>query len=576
MNTKKFGRNKLLKSKIIFTVLFFVQLLSAQSDWQAITISDSTTDFGSVTAYDQHSQTLTLFNNEDSTVRVLSGQFDEDEFFTDLQPTDIPAHGQYDFHIYFKSGQNVDYTDFLRIDLNAGIHPIIVQCSAEAYYTDSYYDPTQNKWGADLKASLHNIIKGHTEYSYGDLWDILSDTDEDPNNPNNVILIYTGWSYPKSNHGGNPDQWNREHVWAKSHGDFGTNPPAGTDVHHIRPCDVSVNSKRGNLDFDNGGTEYVDPDGDTGCHYDSDSWEPRDEDKGDVARMMYYMVVRYEGEEGYDLELVDYTPSTTGNDPVFGKQSTLYQWHWMDSVDNWERRRNDRIYNNWQHNRNPFIDHPEFADRLPSISGMPLYDDPEIAVSPEDVQMGTIGFNSTAEYFLAIINTGNENLNVSEIKSTNPDFSVDQSSLTLAPETYDYVKISFTSQSVEGTFTTTIQITNNDPDEGYIEVPVTVHVSGSTSFTEPVQIAHHFGLYQNFPNPFNPTTVIRYSLQKPDMVRLTVFNARGQKIRNLVNTRQKAGDYEISFDGSGLPNGVYFYRLQTNTFMQTRKMILLK
>jgi endonuclease I len=561
-----------------FIIFFFTaSLLLGQSNWNAITVSDTVVDFGRTTAYDSHSQTLTLFNHLDSTIHVSGAYFDEDEFYTDLQPLDIPANGQYDFHIYLKTGQNVNYTDFLRIETNAGIHPLVVQTSAQVEYTDSYYDATQNKWGADLKAALHNIIKGHTQYGYGDLWDILSDTDEDPNNPNNVILIYTGWSYPKSDHGGDPDQWNREHVWAKSHGDFGTTPPAGTDVHHIRPCDVSVNSKRGNLDFDNGGTEYVDPDGDTGCHYDSDSWEPRDEDKGDVARMMYYMVVRYEGEEGYDLELVDYTPSTTGNDPVFGKQSTLYQWNWMDSVDNWERRRNDRIYNNWQHNRNPFIDHPEFVDRLPSVSGMPLYDDPEIAVAPHEANMGTIGFNSTAHYYLAIINTGNENLNVSQIKSTNPAFTVDQTSLTLVPETYDYVEVSFTSQSAEGTFSTTIQITSNDPDEGEIEVPVRVTVSGSTSSARHASpLAASYRLYQNYPNPFNPNTIIRYQLPVRERVVLDVFDPLGKKVAQLVNGLQGPGEYQVVFRAAHLPNGVYFYRLQTRHFRQIRKMVLLK
>ncbi len=569
-------QESLKMNRIFFIILFAASLLFAQSNWNAITVSDTVVDFGSATAYDIHSQSITLFNHLDSAIHVSGAYFDEDEFFTDLQPTDVPANGQYAFHIYLKTGQNVNYTDFLRIEVNGGIHPLIVQTSAQVEYTDSYYDPTQNKWGADLKSALHNIIKGHTEYSYSKLWDILSDTDEDPNNPNNVILIYTGWSYPKSNHGGNADQWNREHVWAKSHGDFGTSAPAGTDVHHIRPCDVSVNSKRGNLDFDNGGTEYVDPDGDTGCHYDSDSWEPRDEDKGDVARMMYYMVVRYEGEEGYDLELVDYTPSTSGKDPVFGKQSTLYQWNWMDSVDNWERRRNDRIYNNWQHNRNPFIDHPEFVDRLPSVSGMPLVDEPEIAVAPHEVNMGTIGFNSTAAYYLAIINTGNENLNVSQIQSTNSDFTLDQSAITLAPESYDYIKITFTSQGGEGLFSTTIQITSNDPDEGYIEIPVQVNVSESASYTEPSGVIRRFALYQNYPNPFNPTTEIRYDLKKPGLVHLSVFNARGQQVWDLVKSRQNAGPHTITFDAHNLPSGIYFYRLQCNEFAQTKKMVLLK
>ncbi len=69
-------------------------------------------------------------------------------------------------------------------------------------------------------------------------------------NENNVILIYTGKSVPKSSNGTGRDDWNREHVWAKSHGDFGTRLGAGTDLHHIKPADVTVNSSRNNKNFD--------------------------------------------------------------------------------------------------------------------------------------------------------------------------------------------------------------------------------------------------------------------------------------------------------------------------------------
>ena len=90
--------------------------------------------------------------------------------------------------------------------------------------------------------------------TYDQVWNALKDTDQDPNNANNVIEIYSGRSIAKSDNGGGVDQWNREHVWAKSHGDFGTANGPGTDVHHLRPEDVTVNSTRGNLDFDNGGS----------------------------------------------------------------------------------------------------------------------------------------------------------------------------------------------------------------------------------------------------------------------------------------------------------------------------------
>ena len=232
----------------------------------------------------------------------------------------------------------------------------------------AYYQSAVGKAGAELKAALHNIIKNHTTYSYSSLWEHLSYTDEDPDNTNNVILLYTGWSYPKSNHGGNVTEWNREHTWAKSQGNFGETEGPGTDLHHLRPTDVSVNSKRGNLMFDNGGTPYTDPsrygggDGTTGCKVDGDSFEPADRVKGDVARMLFYMAVRYEGtsnNDPVDLELAE-TSSSSGK---HGKLSTLLQWNRTDLVNDWEIRRNNRTQE-LQNNRNPFIDYPELAEYI--------------------------------------------------------------------------------------------------------------------------------------------------------------------------------------------------------------------
>ncbi len=219
-----------------------------------------------------------------------------------------------------------------------------------------YYEDAIGLKGEALKTALHEIIDNHTEYSYNDLRDfILRETDEDPDNPDNIILLYTGRSQNKNTFGGGADEWNREHVWAKSHGDFGNDPPCGTDAHHIRPTDVSVNSSRGNKDFDNGGTQHPEA---TGCYYTEYTWEPRDEVKGDVARMIFYMEVRYEGDGGEpNLEVVDWV--NTSPNPEHGKFSTLYEWHQQDPPDAFEINRNEVIYS-YQGNRNPFIDHPEF------------------------------------------------------------------------------------------------------------------------------------------------------------------------------------------------------------------------
>lgn len=218
----------------------------------------------------------------------------------------------------------------------------------------------ETREGAELRRRLHAETLSMQHLDYRQVREALKYTDEDPENPDNVILFYSGWSVPKSRFGGHPDQWNREHVWAKGRGRFGTAPGAGTDLHHIRATDVSVNARRGHLDFDDGGQPYADPNGRTACRVDADSWSPRPAVRGDVARMLFYMAVRYEGGDGeLDLELVEkVNPKVLRAE--HGRLSTLLRWHAEDPPDDAERRRHERIHER-QGNRNPFVDHPGFA-----------------------------------------------------------------------------------------------------------------------------------------------------------------------------------------------------------------------
>ncbi|WP_430782064.1 endonuclease [Actinoplanes sp. G11-F43] len=224
--------------------------------------------------------------------------------------------------------------------------------------TGSYYANAAGKTGASLKSALHTITStGVTRLSYDAVWNALKVTDQDPSNASNVRLFYSNISRSKTLNGGDSGNWNREHVWAQSHGGFGTGAGPGTDLHHLRPEDVAVNALRGNLDFDNGGSAAS---GASGNYYDSDSWEPRAAIKGDVARMLFYMAVRYSGDDGFaDLELNNVTGN--GSVPYMGRLSTLKAWHNADPPDATEKARNQTIYASYQRNRNPFIDHPEWV-----------------------------------------------------------------------------------------------------------------------------------------------------------------------------------------------------------------------
>ncbi|WP_374206965.1 endonuclease [Crossiella sp. S99.1] len=227
-------------------------------------------------------------------------------------------------------------------------------------YDSTYYKDAIGRTGPALKSALHTIIKSQTKLSYDQVWNALKATDQDPAKPDNVILLYSGRSQSKSSNGGKPDDWNREHVWAKSHGDFGTATGPGTDLHHLRPEDVSVNADRGNKDFDQGGSPANQA---PGSFTDADSWEPRNEVKGDVARMIFYMAVRYEGGDGFaNLEINDSV--NNGSNPYQGRLSVLRQWNAQDPPDAFEKRRNQVIYETYQRNRNPFIDHPEWVSSI--------------------------------------------------------------------------------------------------------------------------------------------------------------------------------------------------------------------
>jgi len=241
-----------------------------------------------------------------------------------------------------------------------------------AQVPDGYYDAAAGLKGKALKTALYNIIKGQKTYPYTsstgtDVWDILKETDRDTANADNVILFYTGRSVNAAQEYNSGKGWSREHVWAKSRGDFGTEPPAGTDVNNLRPADISVNSTRNNRWYDTCSVMVYDNGVATGS-YKSDTrwvWQPRKEVIGDAARMIFYMATRYEGKNGEpDLQIINYLPEDKrSKEPLFAMLHTLLKWNEEDPVDNFERHRNDVVYS-YQHNRNPFIDHPEYIQLI--------------------------------------------------------------------------------------------------------------------------------------------------------------------------------------------------------------------
>ncbi|MEO1091138.1 MAG: endonuclease [Pseudomonadota bacterium] len=201
--------------------------------------------------------------------------------------------------------------------------------------------------------------RGQAPLSYRELWFALEETDADPEDPARVILFYSGRSHPKDDKlsstlnadGRTRNSWNREHVWPRNRGFRRERDLAHNDLHHVRATDGWCNERRGSRDFAAGGRPL------DGCAARSTdrTFEPRDQVKGDVARMLFYMDVRYNGDgRTPDLQLVDGT-GTSGTE--LGRLCTLLAWHEQDPPDAFEQVRHERIAD-IQGNRNPFVDDP--------------------------------------------------------------------------------------------------------------------------------------------------------------------------------------------------------------------------
>lgn len=211
-----------------------------------------------------------------------------------------------------------------------------------------------------LRADTHDrLVQGHQPLAYSQTDEAMEIIHADEAIPGNLLLFYTGRSQDSDQwvSGDSQNGWNREHLWPQSRGARAF--PAKSDLFHLMPTDASVNQRRGNLNFDDGGS----PEGEAPDTFlDADSFEPRDEVKGDVARSLFYVDVRYEGTNGEpDLSLVDASTPTGGTS--LGDLCTLLAWHQSDPVSAEEIARNNATQAE-QGNRNVFIDEPDLATAI--------------------------------------------------------------------------------------------------------------------------------------------------------------------------------------------------------------------
>jgi endonuclease I len=257
------------------------------------------------------------------------------------------------------------------VAVSALVAGVCTSAQARQFDPPADYYTTATGTGPTLRSQLRTIIgrdywqpgsTTHRVRSYGDATVALPLLARDPSNASNVILIYTGISVPSVWDQG--ATWNREHTWPDSRG-LGGSGRDYTDLHQLRPCNPSVNSSRGNDPFGLGGGSFWDPQPSTNPSIGPGQFIPGTNDRGEMARAMMYMDVRYDGTDASttDLQLVAGFPGAN----QMGDLTALMLWHYEDEVNQNERQRNHLVFSNaanpsyFQGNRNPFVDRPEFV-----------------------------------------------------------------------------------------------------------------------------------------------------------------------------------------------------------------------
>lgn len=411
------------KSNIIWALLMCVaNTVMAQS----LTVQSAQINFGSVNELNPDSELVVLTNNNSYDVHVTGYHFYTTyglpAFSTSAGNFTVPSGGNYSIWVKFSPRHNILHNSELVIECDGPKGFARVDLIGQGHYSNSYYNASENLSEEALKTQLKTITGvGYRSLGYSppqtgnqpcarDTMFMIIDNKKvngQGATQNTIECVYTGREAvgyvdrTQCQDLTDPNMsFNTEHTWPQSL--FSQLEPMRSDMFHLFPTDETANGKRSNYPFgvvtnptwSNGGSKF---------DQNSGIFEPRDDHKGETARAMFYFVMRYQNYSNF----------------LNTQESILRQWHYQFLPTTIEQKRcNDiQIY---QKNRNPFIDYPQFVDRINSFSTTSVAPVVNTFDLPTDsIQYGLIDASLNNVYKFWIVNNGNAVVNISNL-SLNP------------------------------------------------------------------------------------------------------------------------------------------------------------
>lgn len=470
---------------------------------QAQSLTTKSLTFGKVHTGTQKSLPLSVHLGKGNSLKVEVRIYGEG-FSVDKAIYSLQRGGDTTIMVHFDPAQNLAYDGeiFLGVD---GAFIMRADLKGDGQIKNSYYAATFNLWDKDLLDALETITsKGQTSLGYNTARDRMYGSLD--NYGGKVTCAYTGRVATfSSRSGANSNSFNCEHTWPQSKFCSSESSFMKADIHHLFATDVNANSRRGSYPLGkvSGSTTWEEG----GSKLGGNIFEPRDEQKGASARAVLYMVMRYGDCSSF----------------LGSQESTLRSWSNDNAPSTKEVDRNDGIFS-LQKNRNPFVDVPEFVDRIYSFKGNQTRKRTAAALAVDTLlQYAEIKGDSTI-YLAYIVNTGDADFDLDDVATAGYSYST--SSKKVAPGEMLRIRIAVKDFQAGNEVTVSFLQSNIADIKLLLDLPMTVNrIEGTTE----TPLFHMLG--NSIARPANSTEVVQ--LQIISLEGRIVYNGRLEEELNL-------------------------------------------
>ncbi|MBL0256375.1 MAG: endonuclease [Bacteroidetes bacterium] len=537
-----------MKITLSFLICLFLSL-PQKMEAQALSVNASQLDFGITFENSPDSLPLTIQNLLNRTITVTRLRFYTTyglpAFSSSSNAFSIAAGSSTVMWVRFSPRHNIFHNSEMVIENDGLRGDVSVDLIGQGRYSKSYYSGTENMEEENLKSALHTVTgNGYTSLGYNTARDkMFMIIDNQAVNgqgasQNTLESIYTGQlavGYVDRTDCQSQFNFNTEHTWPQSL--FSSNEPMVSDLHHLFPTDDNSNGERGNNPFGvvNNPNWSI-----GGSKSNNVTFEPRDVQKGATARAMIYFVLRYQNYSSF----------------FTGQESILRTWHTTFTPTQIEQQRNDDIQA-VQRNRNPFVDYPQFLERISSLSANSVAPFVRTIDLPEDtILYGSIPVGSPTVFHYVIVNNGNADVSLDNFSLDHPaelSFQSGGTTTTLAPGEAHGIDIAC-QPSNTNSLRAHLLYTSNASNHTSVSVPIFANDSVFTLVDEvnTMQV-------DVYPNPVHDLLQINLG-KEAGLFNFRIFDCIGQGLYSENGISTSTHTLHLN----GLAQGNYFLRVENS------------